>query len=277
MPQDDKTQTASMDEAEVMVAGEGRYLYCVADSGERVSLGLIGIDGSNVYTITYRDICAVVHDCLTEPYNSTEREVVNSWVLAHQKVVDEAWERWGTVLPLGFDTIVMDKDKVGAEENVRNWLKNDYDKLKSKMEKVRGKAEYGVQIFWEPQVIAQNLSKVSPEISQLEEKIKSQARGLAYLYKQKLENALKRELESRADRCFRDFYARIRRHADSIVVEKTKPGDQNTQMMIMNLSCLLPRDKSAELGEELEKINSMEGFSVRFTGPWPPYSFVGGA
>ena len=273
MPQDNKAQVASMDKAEVMAIGEGRYLYCVADSGERVNLGPIGIDGNKVHTIPYRDICAVVHECPAEPYQSADREIVNSWVLAHQKVVDEAWEKWGTVLPLGFDTIVMDKDGAGPEENVRNWLQNDYDNLKSKMEKVRGKAEYGVQIFWEPQVVAQNLTKTSPEISQLEEEIKSQSRGVAYLYKQKLENALKRELESKADQCFRDFYERIRKLVDDIAVEKTKPGNQNTQM-IMNLSCLLPRDKSAELGEELEKINSMEGFSVRFTGPWPPYSFV---
>jgi len=274
MQRDDKTQLASMDKAEVIATGEGRYLYCVADSGEQVSLGPVGIDGSKVYTIPCRDICAVVHECPAEPYQSTDREEVNWWVLAHQKVVDEAWERWGTVLPLGFDTIVMDKDGVGAEENVRSWLQNDYDNLKGKLDKVRGKAEYGVQIFWELQVIAQNLTKVSPEISQLEERIRSQPKGIAYLYKQKLENALKRELESKADRCFRDFYQRIRRYVDDIVVEKTKPGAQNTQM-IMNLSCLLPRDKSAELGEELENINNIEGFSIRFTGPWPPYSFVG--
>lgn len=274
MPQDDKTRVAPMDETEALITGQGRYLYCVADSRERVSLGPVGINSSNVYTIPYRDIGAVVHKCPAEPYQSTDREVVNAWVLVHQKVVDEAWERWGTVLPLAFDTIVMDKDGVGAEENVRDWLQNDYDNLKSKMEKVRGKAEYGVQIFWNPQVIAQNLAEASPEISQLKEEIKSQPKGIAYLYKQKLENALKRELESRADRCFRDFYQRIRRHVDSIVVEKTKPGDQNRQM-IMNLSCLLSRDKSTELGEELENINILEGFSVRFTGPWPPYSFVG--
>jgi hypothetical protein len=42
----------------------------------------------------------------------------------------------------------------------------------------------------------------------------------------------------------------------------------------MNLSCLVDGDKSKDLGEELEAIDKMEGFSVRFTGPWPPYSFV---
>ena len=266
MQQDDNTEAQG--------EGQGRYLYCIAGSGERVSLGAIGIDGHNVYSIPYRDICAVVHECPAEPYQSTDRELVNCWLLAHQKVVDEAWQRWGTVLPVGFDTIVMDKDGVGAEDNVRNWLQKDYDNLKDKIEKLKGKAEYGVQIFWSPQVIAQNLTKTSPEIRQLEEAIKSQPRGIAYLNKQKLGGALKKELESKADWCFRDFYERVRRHVDNIVVEKTKLGVQDAQM-IMNLSCLLPKDKAAELGEELGKINAIDGFSVRFTGPWPPYSFVG--
>lgn len=271
---DDKTEVAPR--AEAMATGEGRYVYCVADGGEQVSLGPIGIDGSKVYTIPYRDICAVVHKCPAEPYQSDDQEMVKAWVMTHQKVVDEAWERWGTILPLGFDTIVMEKDGVGAEENVRNWLQNDYDNLKRKMERVRGKAEYGVQIFWEPQVIGENLTRTSPEIRKLDEEIRLKPRGLAYMYRQKLENLIKREMETKADECFKDFYSRIRQHADDIRVEKTKKAEQGLQM-IMNLSCLIYKDRYTELGEELDKINRLEGFSVRFTGPWPPYSFIGGA
>ncbi|GFP26530.1 hypothetical protein HKBW3S25_02025, partial [Candidatus Hakubella thermalkaliphila] len=46
------------------------------------------------------------------------------------------------------------------------------------------------------------------------------------------------------------------------------------KQMLMNLSCLVRKDKSKELGEELEKINTMERFSVRIKGTWPPYSFT---
>jgi len=56
-------------------------------------------------------------------------------------------------------------------------------------------------------------------------------------------------------------------------VEKTKKVDKD-RMMLLNLSCLVAKEKIDSLGEELEKINNMEGFSIRFTGPWPPYSFV---
>jgi len=44
--------------------------------------------------------------------------------------------------------------------------------------------------------------------------------------------------------------------------------------MLLNLSCLVAREKVDSLGTELEEINNMDGFSVHFSGPWPPYSFV---
>jgi len=262
--------------AEGAVEEEGRYLYCVAEDGGRLSLGKIGIEGHEVYTIPYKDICAVVHSCPAQPYQSDDQEMVKEWVMTHHKVVDAAWERWGTVIPLSFDTIIKGESEGSSERNAQDWLKQEYEGLKSKIEKVRGKAEYGVQVFWGPKVIAQNLTETSSEIRELDEEIRIKPKGLAYMYRQRLENLIKREMETKADECFKDFYRRIRKHADDIRVEKTKKAEQGLQM-IMNLSCLVYIDKYTELGEELGKINRMRGFSVRFTGPWPPYSFVGGA
>jgi hypothetical protein len=151
--------------------------------------------------------------------------------------------------------------------------------LKKKMDKIRGKAEYGVQIFWDPKFIVEEIVKADEEIGNLNQDIKSKPKGMAYMFKYKLENLLKKEMEKKADLCFKDFYARIRKCVDEIRVEKTKKisagsiGDEKNQML-MNLSCLIDKEKSERLGEELEKINKEEGFGVRFTGPWPPYSFV---
>ena len=274
MQPSDTTSTAST--TGVVVAEEGKYLYCVADAGERVSLGRIGIEEQEVYTIPYRDIGAVVHHCPAQPYRSDDQEVVKAWVMTHQEVVDAAWERWGTVLPLSFDTLIRKELEKSAEQNVKDWLKQEYERFKSKIEKVRDKAEYGVQVFWNPKLVAQNLIRTTPEIRNLDEEIKTKPKGLAYIYRQKLENLVKREIESKADECFKDFYGRIRKHTDDIRVEKTKKAELSLSM-IMNLSCLVYRDRYSKLGEELDKINRMEGFSVRFSGPWPPYSFVGGS
>ena len=252
----------------------GRYLYCIADSSEAVSLGNIGIEENEVYSIPYKDLCAVVHNCPATPYESEDKEIVKEWVIAHQKVVDAAWEKLGTLIPIGFDTIIQGNAAVEPEENMKKWLGDDYDNLKAKIEKVRDRAEYGVQLFWDRKTIAKKVSDESPEIKALNEEIKSKPKGIAYMYRQKLEALLKKEIEERADRYFKEFYGKITPHVDDVHVEKTKKTEDEDKQMLLNLSCLLPKEGSKGLGEELEKIDAIEGFSVRYTGPWPPYSFV---
>jgi len=50
--------------------GEGRYLYCIINSGAMLNLGGIGIEDSTVYTIPHEDIAAVVHSCMANPYET---------------------------------------------------------------------------------------------------------------------------------------------------------------------------------------------------------------
>lgn len=252
---------------------EGRYIYCVAKSGERARLGPIGIEGLDVYTIPYRDLCAVVHTCSAEPYTSDDDKVVKGWILTHQGVVEAAWKKFGTVLPGGFDTIITGNESTPPEESVRGWLQEDYTHLQEKIEKVRGRAEYGVQIFWDQKVIARQMVQDHKELWELEQEISAKPDGTAYMYRQKLERLIKKEMEAKADRDFREFFHRIKRHVHDLRIEKPKKVDEEMQM-VMNLSCLVDRDGDEELGEELEKIHATEGLRVRFTGPWPPYSFV---
>jgi hypothetical protein len=260
--------------SEVGTQGKGRYVYGVAVGDRDVRLGPIGIEGSEVYTIPYEDISAIVHNCSTEPYQSTDEETVKNWVRLHQSVLDAAGEQLGIVIPLGFDMILQPKDDATSPDQVvRDWLKQDYERLHTVMRKVEGKDEYGVQVSYEPRLIIQQISEQSEEIIRIKAEISTKSPGMAYMYKQKLERAVKAETERLADVWFSDFYGRIKKHTDDIVVEKTKKLNDG-KMMLLNLSCLVAREKVDSLGKELEEINNMDGFSVHFSGPWPPYSFV---
>jgi len=252
---------------------EGIYLYCIVDSNKKISFGNIGLDNNEVYTIPYEDLCAVIHKCSTEPYKSEDKEKVKSWIIAHEKVIENVWERFGTIIPLGFDTIIIGGEEREPEENMKNWLKDDYENLKKKLSKLEGKAEFGIQIFWDIKIISERVIDSNKEIKKLSNEIKIKSKGLAYMYKQKLENLLKKEIEKEADRYFKDFYEQIKSCVDEIKVDKTKKGEEK-KPMLLNLSCLLDKEKSKILGSELDKIDQMPEFSVRFTGPWPPYSFV---
>ena len=250
---------------------EGRYLYCVGESNQKIDLGEIGIEGSQVYTIPYKDLCAVVHTCPCQAYESKDKKTVERWVIAHEKTIETAWESLGTILPLGFDTILKANEQ-DPEEVVEAWLKKDYQNLKEKLNKVRDKVEYGIQVSWDTKIITRGLMEKDPELERLQQEIKSKPKGTAYLYRQKAEKLIRGKLEKQAEDYFEEFYEIIRCCTNQIKVEKLKKEDEPRQML-MNLSCLADRNDKA-LGDELEKINNREGFFVRFTGPWPPYSFV---
>jgi hypothetical protein len=130
-----------------------------------------------------------------------------------------------------------------------------------------------VQVSYEPSVLGKQISEQSDEVRKIKEEMATKSPGMAYMYRQKLEQAVKAEMEKLADGWFKDFYSRIKKYTDDIAVEKTKKQEKD-RVMLLNLSCLVSKEKVESLGEELEKINNTEGFSVRFTGPWPPYSFV---
>jgi len=252
----------------------GRYIYGVAAGGSMVTLGPIGIEGNEVYTIPYRELCAIVHNYPAEPYQSSDDEIVKNWVRTHQSVLDTAQERFGTIIPLGFDTILKPKDDTThPDQVVKDWLKEDYDRLRNLIGKMEGKDEYVVQVSYEPSIIGKQISGRSEEVKRIKEDLATKSPGMAYMYRQKLEKAVKSEMERLANDWFKDFYRRIKCHCDDIVVEKTRKADGN-KVMLVNLSCLVARERVDNLGEELEKINNMEGFSVHFSGPWPPYSFV---
>ena len=237
-----------------------------------LNFGDIGIDDNEVYTLPYDSLCAVVHSCSAEPYSSSDEDIVHRWVISHQRVVETALDRLGTVLPMSFDTIIQDTDEGSAEDNIQTWLAKEAEDLKKNLDRVRDNEEYGVQVFWEPNTIAGVISQTNPELRKLEEEIRSKSKGLAYMYKQRLEKLLKQEMGKEAENYFKDFYHRIEGCVSELKVEKKKT--EVDKQMLINLSCLVARGKTEPLSAELENINEMDGFSVRFTGPWPPYSFV---
>ena len=256
------------------------YVYCIARGDGNPCgphgrlLGPIGLDGQVVYTVGSGGIRAVVHNCPAEPYQSQDPQAVQGWVVAHQNVVLAATEAFGTVLPMSFDMIVRGSPGRNAAAALKDWLDERRDRFARLLDRLAGKAEYGVQVLWDPEVIAASLVQDDDELRGMRNEVQDKPRGLAHLLGQKLTKAVRAAMEKQADLFAQDFYARIRRCVEDVRVEKLKKVDGGRQMLL-NLSCLM-RQGSDDLGRVLDGIEKTKGISVRFTGPWPPYSFVGG-
>jgi hypothetical protein len=258
--------------ADVATKPDGLYVYCVARGPGNYPLGPIGLDGREVYTLASGDLCAVVQNRQAETCRSEEPHAIEGWVSAHQHVVSAATEAFGTVLPMAFNMIVAASESGGPAENLWTWLEEKRDRFTRLLDKLAGKAEYGVQIFWDPGVITAALVQSDPELRGIRDEARTKPKGLAYMLQQKLAKAARAVLEAEANRCVEDFYARIRDCVEDVRIDSLKKTDDGRQMLL-NVSCLMDRSNGA-LGRVLDEIQRADGVSVRFTGPWPPYTFV---
>lgn len=257
--------------SEIQEAAEGRYLYCIARCGEEQTLGEAGIDNAKVYTIPHDDIAAIVHACLAKPYESKEEKRVKRWVFAHNYVIDQATKRFGTVLPFSFDAIVK-----GGDDAVKNWLSENHQKFKSELERLNGRSEYTVQIFCDASLLARKIEKNNPEIEKLAGEIKAAQKGKAHLLERKLEKMVRDGVDAELLNYSKKFREQIENHIEEAKEEKTRfvPEQFKNKRLALGLSCLVSGEQVEKLGEALKRINELDGFSVRFTGPWAPFSFV---
>jgi len=252
-------------------SAEGRYIYSVV-TGSEFDFGNIGIKGCSVYTIPYKEIAAVVHSCLAEPYDTENDDEAKGWVLEHSYVIDCATNAFGTVLPFSFDVIIK-----GGNEAVRGWLSQNYDHLREELYRVKDRSEYSIQIFFDEKPLSEAVLSQNPELSKLKADIDTMSKGTAYLYLRKLDLKVKEEVSKEISKLAEEFGSCIGEQADEVKVERKVPKvpeNYRDKKLVVALNCLVRDEKVETLGNLLDDINSREGFAVRFTGPWAPFSFA---
>jgi len=79
--------------------------------------------------------------------------------------------------------------------------------------------------------------------------------------------------EKKVESIFIEIYQSVKELCEDVRIEKINKTTEG-QLTIANFSCLAAVEKEVLLGQLLSEIERSEGFSVEFTGPWPPYSFV---
>jgi hypothetical protein len=251
---------------------DAAYVYCIMPDIGKQEWGNIGLDGARVYTVGAGDICALIHDCPPEPYQGDD-ETVKNWVWTHGEVIDAAWAAAGSVLPMTFDCIVRPAAGHDTAATVAAWLRAEHAGFRSQLAEFGGKVELGVQVLWCVDAVTHAIAAQDPEIARLQAEMGGKPKGMAYFYQQKIEKAVKHALEEKADADYRRWFGAVTAAAEDVSVNKVKRPAGGKQMLL-NLSLLMRVERQGTLGQLLDTIAAEEGVEVRFTGPWPPYSFV---
>lgn len=274
----DRASDGSRDGADGPAFETGRYLYCVVDAGDAgddldATLPVEGVDGGDPYLVTADGLGAVAQAC-ESAYASTDPDTVKRWLLRHQTVIDAAAKRFGTPLPFRFDTVLKGDD--GA---VREWLDGEADELDAALADLAGQREYRIEVSRDRTALEERVAAEDDRLADLRARREDASEGTAFLvgkqYDRRVDELLERHVAEETDALverLREVASEVERvdRTSSPLDDRPADGDRHRS----TLAVLAPEDREAALGDRLDEVAARPGVEVRFTGPWPPYSFA---
>jgi hypothetical protein len=240
-------------------APRGRYVYCIIRASMPLRFGAIGIDDewTEVYTINFRDMAAVVSDVPIVPLDSTRENV-----LAHERV-NESVMKDHTVIPMSFGTIFKTRD------DIVELLRSAYDAFADVLSKMEDKLEFGLKVLWDRDDIVRAIEQEDEDIHRLKREISSQ-QGSTYFARMQYGRLIDAALQQRSERYVAEFLQRLRDVSVASRVNRAI-GDK----MIMNAAFLVHRDQEPSFDRRIKEIAAaFDKLTFKYTGPWPPYNFV---
>jgi hypothetical protein len=260
----------------------GKYIYGVIDSGVQESIVLDGLlpfenlntgscqtIGSNgeiscrAYTISYRDVSAVVSDLEVVDYNHMPKDALAMLLVRHQQVIEKVMAEH-SIIPVKIGTFAE------TEGDVEDILSRGYTTVMEIFEKVRGQIEIDVAVMLDDfSSFMQEISSES-EIIQLKQSLLSKAEGVTVDDQIKLGILVKKHLDNKKAQ----FSERIR-SALNECTQDFKIHDLMDDKMVLNTAFLIKRSESERFGRKVDELNNEfdEKLNFRCIGPLAPYSF----
>lgn len=255
----------------------GRYLYCLVDvtRGEGPGIDVEGIGGNDVSLVTHEGIGAVVHPS-DKLYDSDDVEQIKNWLITHQRVIDDAAAVCGTPIPFQFDVILEDGDA-----GVKRWLADRHDTIRRTLEAFCGSWEYRIHTKWDRSEMAATVRERDEQLAEIDEKRGESGEGERFLldkqYDQRLQEALyeqKADIRERLVAELDDVAQKIVRHSPEPEVQGLGDSKSETTEWVARIALLAPESNEEVIGARLDEIATEPSVEIRFTGPWPPYSFT---
>jgi len=265
---------------------EGLYFYCIKEkTEEHPTFSIKGIDEKGeVFTITFRDVEAVVSKVSLEEFGSSEIQKRSqedlSWIkekaVTHEKVIEQAMrkeDKISSLIPMRFGIIF--KDEMSLEEE----LSKDYPKIKSVLENLKGKQEWSIKIYLKDKETFEKLIKEKNEtIKEKEKEIASLPEGVAFFMEEELKEIIAKETSKELNNFAEDIFERLKDFSFDLVkgklLEKELTGKEKP--MVLNVSCLILEDRIEDFKKGVEALDqdiNTKGFYLEYSGPWPAYNF----
>ncbi|MFP3870133.1 MAG: GvpL/GvpF family gas vesicle protein [Syntrophobacteria bacterium] len=239
--------------------GSGKYLYAVIAGSHEQPFGFSGIYGAAVYTVSSRQIVAVVSDIPDKKIRPERRHLA-----LHQEVLKRLMEET-TPLPMSFGIIA---EGVKA---VRSILSLYEEAFLETFQRVGGKVEMGLRVKWDVPHIFDYFVHTHPELRERRDR----------LFGSQCEPTQEDKIE--LGRMFhhilnqdREIYTEKVEGALNPYCSEIKRNKCRNESEVMNLACLVGRETQAEFEAGIFDAASLfdNSFAFDYNGPWAPHNFV---
>lgn len=243
------------------MASNGKYLYGIIREPNLKKFDILGVEGSEVYTINWKEVAVVVSDSSGDEVDPT-RKNVRAHAMVQERLLGEY-----TLLPMGFGVVT------SSEEEALRLLETNYDALLREIEYLHGKIEVALKVYWNQEAVKKELEGKSKELSRLRTKIEGSA-SVVETQSLLVEAGMLVEslVEEWKAKCADKVYASLKRLAVG-----SKLSDSMGIKNILNASFLVERSREEAFKAEVYRLDSeFEGrLDFKYIAPLPPYNFVG--
>lgn len=259
------------------------YVYCIAESAAAAQLPAASLpaaieDESKLEWVVSNDLAALSstvprasysEDSLAEHLSDASWTAVRA--MRHETVMEYVARR-ASVVPLRFGTIYLER------AGVERMLEEKRRELAQIIERLRGREEWGVNVYCDQTTLMSSITAVSPVLRDLVERAAQASPGQSYLMQKKIETLKVDEVRAALTRIIDEIEQELSQQSEDakrlrvLKVEATEYGELKAKFafLIKRVDFETFRDAA----ERLAQTHQATGVRLELTGPWPAYNFT---
>ena len=259
------------------------YLECIAESAAAAELSAQALpaaieDESKLEWIVTDELAALASLVPRASYSEeslAEHLSDASWTavraMRHETVMEYVARRV-SVVPLRFGTIYLER------AGVERMLEEKRTELAHIIERLRGREEWGVNLYCDQSTLLSSITSVSPVLRELSERAAEASPGQSYLMQKKIDTLRVDEARAALTRIIDEIEQTLAASSEDakrlrvLKVEATEYGELKAKFaFLVNRSGF---ETFRDAAERLAQEHQAAGVRLELTGPWPAYNFT---
>ncbi|HZN05207.1 MAG TPA: GvpL/GvpF family gas vesicle protein [Pyrinomonadaceae bacterium] len=259
------------------------YVYCIAENAAAAQLPAASLpaaieDESKLEWVVSNDLAALSSTVPRASY--TEESLAEhlsdaSWTavraMRHETVMEYVARR-ASVVPLRFGTIYLER------AGVERMLEEKRRELAQIIERLRGREEWGVNVYCDQTTLMSSITSVSPVLRDLVDRAAQASPGQSYLMQKKIETLKVDEVRAALTRIIDEIEHELSQQSEDakrlrvLKVEATEYGELKAKFAFLIKRADFETFRDA--AERLAQTHQATGVRLELTGPWPAYNFT---